>query len=136
MRCFRPYRLLCLSDIHIICKTVVLKLLLLVHNGDYYGAPRALLILEAQALLARFLRDFAISMVANIDTLTVGQTVQKLSLPGGNIAKPSEPEEPSWMHFGITYYNVSTSPASHFLVALLGIDAAIFSAMENPILMS
>lgn len=109
----------------------MLKQVLLVHNGDCYCAPRALLILEAQALLARFLRDFAISMVANIDTLMIEQTVQRLSLSGGSTAKRSEPKEFSWTQFAMTYYNVSTSPASPFLNAPPGKGAGIVSATET-----
>ena len=101
------------------------------HNGDCYGAPRTLLILEAQALLSRFLRDFAISMVSNIDALTVEQTVQKLSLSGCSIAKRLEPKEFSWTQFAMTYYNVSTSAASQFLSASPGKGAAIVNAPET-----
>lgn len=96
---------------------IVLKLIYVVHNGDCYGAPRALLILEAQALLARFLRDFATSMVANMDTLTTEQTVQKLYIPDGSMTKFSKPEQQPWMQFGMTYYSVRTTLTSPFPTA-------------------
>lgn len=100
------------------------------HNGDAYGAPRALLILEAQAVLVRFLRDFAVSMIANIDALTVEQTLQRLDLSGRSIIKRLELKEFSWTQFAMTYYNVSTSSASRFSSVPPGKIATIISATE------
>lgn len=78
-----------------------------VHTGESYGAPRALLILEAQSTLARFLCDFVTSIVADIDKFG-GHRVSpqptmdsKPSFP----ARPPQLEEPPGMKFGMTYYN-------------------------------
>ena len=81
-----------------------------VHNGDSYGAPRALLILEAQSLLARFLRNFMTSMVANIEKLDPQQApteyAQSIALP--------DIEETSGVNPSIKYYNQPFSPPPIF----------------------
>ena len=45
-----------------------------VHNGLCYGVPKTVLVLEAQTTLARFLRDFLDSMLANTPKLMRDET--------------------------------------------------------------
>lgn len=79
-----------------------------VHNGDSYGVPRGLLILEAQATLMRFLRDFVTSMLASIENLTVEEAFHKLALASTRPLEPPQLLQPSWMQLGLLYYNVSS----------------------------
>ncbi|KAL8836359.1 MAG: hypothetical protein Q9170_002932 [Blastenia crenularia] len=76
-----------------------------VHNGDSYGTPRALLILEAQATLARFLRDFTTAMLADIDELTIEETSHRLATMSIHQNAPPQLEQPSWAQFSMSYYN-------------------------------
>lgn len=84
-----------------------------VHNGDAYGAPRALLILEAQSDLIKFLRDFLFSMLKSTDEYNMEVMTESLAqtaLPSS--IQPPLLEDPSWMQFGVSYYNVCIlSPA-------------------------
>lgn len=85
----------------------------IVHNGDAYGAPRALLILEAQSDLIKFLRDFVFSMLKSTDEYNmevVTESLAQTALPSS--IQPPLLEDPSWMRFGVSYYNVCIlSPA-------------------------
>lgn len=78
-----------------------------VHNGDSYGAPRALLILEAQSLLVGFLRDFMTLMVANIEKLDAQQGYSE-DYRRGML------QETSGIQPSITYYNQPFSPPPVF----------------------
>ena len=82
-----------------------LRVVKTVHNGDNYTTPRALLILEAQASLASFLRDF-VTKVLGADGLTVEETSEKLTLLAVDSRGQSEYQESSWLQFGMNYYNV------------------------------
>lgn len=75
------------------------------HNGDSYAAPRALLVLEAQASLASFLRD-SVTKLLGADGSTLEETSQKLALIAVDSREPSRYQESSWLQFGINYYNV------------------------------
>ena len=83
----------------------LLRLVKTVHNGDSYTAPRALLILEAQAILASFLRD-SVTKLLGADGLTVEETSEKLTLLAVDSRVPSQYQESSWLQFGMNYYNV------------------------------
>lgn len=85
-----------------------------VHNGDCYCAPRALLILEAQSIQARFLHDFVTAMVADVDKMTVEERSKTLALTAIHEMKPPQLGEFSWMEFGMTYYNEPFSPPPVF----------------------
>ncbi|KAL8945974.1 MAG: hypothetical protein Q9222_007569 [Ikaeria aurantiellina] len=74
-----------------------------VHSGDAYGTPRALLILEAQATLATFLRDSTISILSDIDQLTIEEISQHFIKSHQRDASRKQ-ENPSWMQYGMTYY--------------------------------
>ena len=97
-----------------------------VHNGDSYGAPRALLILEAQSLLARFLRDFMISMVDNIEKAKT----QQASIKSAKTTALPDLEETSGIHLGITCYNQPFSPPPVFTVTTIDELLTIVSRKE------
>lgn len=82
----------------------------IVHRGDCYGAPRALLILEAQASLANFLRDFATATIANIQVMSVDGSAQKMANMTIQATEASLNQvDSTLMQFGLSYYNVRPS---------------------------
>ena len=81
-----------------------------VHNGDCYGAPRALLILEAQACLIKLLHDFVTSIL--IDTnigSTEDLTAKFTRIEVSTLIQPPLLEDSSKMRFAMSYYNVCMS---------------------------
>ena len=78
-----------------------------VHNGESYGAPRALLILEAQSTLIRFLCDFVTSILKDLDQISPDRLSPQPTRDSKPPCPPRPPqlEEPPGMKFGMTYYN-------------------------------
>ena len=79
-----------------------------VHGGLSYGAPRALLILEAQAKLANFLYDFVKSMIASPDSSIPQAITERSSSNTPYFIGVKHNEGLPKGQFGITYYNVGT----------------------------
>lgn len=85
------------------------------HNGDSYTAPRALLILEAQAIVARFLRDF-VTGIFGADCVAVDTTSGPLALTALiNSSSVSQTPETRCLEFGIDYYNVGSLGKGSFM---------------------
>lgn len=89
--------------------------LLTVHNGDCYTTPRALLILEAQATLARFLRDFVELVCTSVDELTIEETSRKFGLMSLETERSLQSQDSPWLYFGMDYYNVRNIRSSCLL---------------------
>ena len=82
---------------------------LAVHNGDCYSAPRALLILEAQASLATFLRNFVDDVLAGVDELTIEEDLGNFALASFENGDPLQTRDSPWVQVAMDYYNVSDS---------------------------
>ena len=81
-----------------------------VHNGNCYVAPRALLILEAQACLIRLLHDFVISILADTHITSTEDSASELNrIDVLNFKQPPLLEDSSKMRFAMSYYNVCIS---------------------------
>lgn len=84
----------------------LLTLVLAVHTGHSFAAPRGLLILEAQSKLARFLHDFVTLLLKGVDGPMTEHVTPTLGSGDSHMLGTLCLEDSAWMQFSMTYYDV------------------------------